>query len=439
MTNPVNTPPARPRSVQETGLPLNFLAGLALKAMYTRGSLLGHEIADALKLPFANVVDQVLNHLRRERLMEVKGAAAVGESSYRYAYTDWGRARARELMNQNEYSGPAPVGLEAYTARVKAQSLPSQAITPDALRRVLAHLVLSEALLNQLGPAVASGKAIFLFGNTGNGKTSIGEAVGVLPPGAIWIPYVVSVNEQIIKVFDPTQHQLISTTAETEKRSGALRYLSSKSEEYDQRWALIERPFIAVGGELTMKNFNLVYDPTTKDYQAPYQMKANGGIFLLDDFGRQRVQPRNLLNRWIVPLEKGEDYLTLETGQKINVPFDVLVFFATNLIPEDLVDEAYLRRIRYKIYVPDPTLEELREIFRREAAKRDISYSEEGWRYLIAEYYTKPKRTPRGVHPRDILDELVDIARFQGIPPTLSQELLDRACRAYFLQKTDAA
>ena len=308
------------------------------------------------------------------------------------------------------------MSLEAYTVRVKAQSLPSQAITPDALRRVLAHLVLSEALLNQLGPAVASGRAIFLFGNTGNGKTSIGEAVGVLPPGAIWIPYVVSVNEQIIKVFDPTHHQLISTTAETEKRSGALRYLSSQSEEYDQRWALIERPFIAVGGELTMKNLNLVYDPTTKDYQAPYQMKANGGIFLLDDFGRQRVQPRNLLNRWIVPLEKGEDYLTLETGQKINVPFDVLVIFATNLVPEDLVDEAYLRRIRYKIYVPDPTLEEFREIFRREAAKRDISYSEEGWRYLIAEYYTKPKRTPRGVHPRDILDELVDIARFQRHP-----------------------
>jgi predicted ATPase with chaperone activity len=438
MTKPVNDPPTRPSSVTETGLPLAWLADLALKAMYTRGALLGHEIADALKLPLANVVDQVLNYLRRERLIEVKGATEISESSYRYAHTDRGRARARELMNQNEYTGPAPVSLQAYTARVKAQSLPSQAITPDALRRVLAHLILGDALLNQLGPAVTSGRAIFLFGNTGNGKTSIGEAIGVLPPGTIWIPYAVFVDGQIIKVFDPTHHQLISTPTETETRSGALRYLSSKGEAYDQRWVLIHRPFIAVGGELTIKSLNLIYDPTVKYYEAPYQMKANGGVFLFDDFGRQRGQPRNLLNRWIVPLEKGEDYLTLETGQKIDVPFDVLVIFATNLVPEDLVDEAYLRRIRYKIYVPDPTWEELREIFRREAGKRDILYSEEGWQYLIAEYYTKPKRIPRGVHPRDILDELVDIARFRGIPPTLSQELLDHACRAYFLQKSDA-
>jgi len=435
MSIPHSPPP--PRSVEETGLSLTFLADLALKTMYTRGSLLGHEIADVLKLPFANVVDEVLDYLRRERLVEVKSSAAVSKSAYRYALLQKGHTRARELFNRSQYVGPAPVTLDVYTARVQAQSLAGQLITDEVLRHALAPLVLGDMLFDQLGPAINSGKAVFLFGHTGNGKTTIAEAIGAALPGEIWIPYVVTVDEQILRVFDARHHRTIAETTEPETRSGALRYLPSKGEHFDQRWGLIRRPLIAVGGELTLKNLNLIFDPTTKFYEAPYQMKANGGVFLVDDLGRQRIRPRTLLNRWIVPLEKRVDHLNLAAGQKIDVPFDVRVIFATNLKPEDLVDEAFLRRIRYKISVPDPTWDEFREIFQREATKHSIPYSEDCLQYLIAEYYHMPQRQPRGVHPRDLLDGLLDLARFRGIAPKMSKETIDLVCRSYFLKKPD--
>lgn len=448
---PIRNLPPKPRSIAETGLSLSFLADLALKTMYARGLLLGHEIADSLKLPFADIVDQALDSLRRQRLIEVGGSASVGASSYRFVISRAGRVRARELMDVNQYVGPAPVTLDAYNAMVKAQSLAGQAITQDELKRVLSHLVLSDAVIHQLGPAINSGRSLFLFGNTGNGKTSIGLAIGTMLPGAIWIPYAVSVDGQIIKVFDALHHRAISEATDgddsTPGRKGLLSHLAGektddddstagirKGERYDRRWVRIHRPLIVSGGELTLKNLDLVFDPTMKYYEAPQQMKANGGVFLVDDLGRQSVSPRELLNRWIVPLEKRVDYLTLAMGNKIDVPLDVLIVFATNLDPEELVDEAILRRLRNKIHIPDPTSEEFREIFMREAANRAIPYCEEGLQHIVMEYYTKPQRKPRGVHPRDILDELVDIARFRGVPPTLSKELIDLACQSYFLE-----
>jgi hypothetical protein len=429
--------PPQPRSVEETGLPLAFLADLALKTMYVRGSLLGHEIADVLKLPYASVMDEVLDYLRRERLVEVKSSAAVGKSAFRYALLDKGHTRARELYNRGQYVGPAPVTLDAYTTRVEAQSIAGQALSDDTLRRALAPLVLGDALLAQLGPAISSGKAVFLFGRTGNGKTTIAESIGAALPGEIWIPYGIIVDGQIIRVFDSSHHRPVVEKSEPAARSGALRYLPSQGESFDQRWVLIRRPLITVGGELTLKNLNLIFDPTTKFYEAPYQMKANGGVFLVDDLGRQRIRPHTLLNRWIVPLEKRVDYLNSAAGQKIDVPFDARVIFATNLKPEDLVDEAFLRRIRYKIPVPDPTWDEFREIFKREAAERNIPYLEEGLQYLVAEYYTKPRRQPRGVHPRDLLDGLVHLARFRGSAPKMTKEMLDLACLPYFLKQPD--
>lgn len=424
-----NLPP-EPRAVEETGLNMAFLADLALKTMYVRGFLMGHEIADAMKLPFTSVLDKVLDYLRREHLCEVKGSGGFGESSYQYVISDEGRARARELMDHNQYVGPAPVRLEPYVKMVMAQSLTEQTVTQDALKRALSHLVLSQALLDQLGPAINSGKSIFLFGAAGNGKTAIAEAIGTLLPGTILIPYAVTVDTHIVKIFDALHHEPIPKKTGDDETSQGIH----KGERYDRRWMLIRRPLIAVGGELTLENLDLVFDTTTKFYEAPYQMKANGGVFLVDDFGRQQVRPRELLNRWIVPLEKRVDYLTLATGHKVDVPFDALIIFATNLNPEELVDEAFLRRIRYKIHITDPTWEEYREIFMREAAKKGIPYSEDGLRYIVMEYYVKPKRKPRAVHPRDILDELVDIARFRGLPPTLTKELLDLACQAYFLR-----
>jgi predicted ATPase with chaperone activity len=430
--------PPQPRSIDATGLTLAAIANLALKTLYVHGSVLGHEIAEILKLPYVTIVDDVLEQLRHERLIEVKGSTSVGKAAYRYAMLQKGQARARELMHRNQYVGPAPVPLAAYVERVRAQSLTGQTIPDDTLRRALASLVLSDAVINQLGPAINSGKAMFIFGNVGNGKTTIAEAIGAILPGAIWIPHAIDVDGQIIRLYDPGHHRAVEEKATPEIRSGALRYLPSKGELYDQRWVLIHRPLIEVGGELTLKNLSPVFDPVTKFFEAPYQLKANGGVFLVDDLGRQRIRPHTLLNRWIVPLEKRIDHLPLVGGQTVNVPFDVLVIFATNLKPEDLVDEAYLRRIRYKINVPDPTWDEYREIFKREAAKRNIPYAEEGLRHLIAEYYNKRGQPARGCHPRDLLEGLALLARFRGVAPRMTKEMIDLACLPYFLKMQDA-
>jgi predicted ATPase with chaperone activity len=425
----LNLPP-EPKTIEDTGLSLAFLADLTLRTMYTRGFLMGHEIADSMKLPFTNVVDKVLDYLRREHLTEVKGSGGFGESAYQYVISEEGRARARELMDQSQYVGPAPVRIEAYSHMTTAQSLAGFNVTQDILARGLSHLVLSKEILDQLGPAINSGKSIFLWGNAGNGKTAIAEAIGRILPGAILIPYAANIDGHVIKIFDALHHEPVPEKTDDNDPAPGIR----KGERYDKRWVMVRRPLIIVGGELLLEHLDLVFDPVMKYYEAPFQMKANGGVFLIDDFGRQQARPRELLNRWIVPLEKRIDYLTLTTGRKIDVPFDALILFATNLKPEELVDEAFLRRIRYKIQITDPTWEEYREIFQRVAAKNSIPYSEEGLRYLVMEHYIKPKRKPRAVHPRDILDELIDIARFRNVVPTMSKELIDAACRAYFLR-----
>lgn len=423
--------PPEPRSIEETGLSMGFLADLVLKVMYTRGFLMGHEIADAVKLPFANIIDRALDYLRREHLSEVRGSSGLGESSYQYVISEEGRARARELMDQGQYTGPAPVPLDVYTRAVLTQSLKGQTITREIMQRCLSHLVLSEHMFDQLGPAINSGRSIFLWGNPGNGKTAIAEGIGAMLPGMLFIPYAANIDGHIIKVYDALHHQAVT---DKDIADGAVPGLR-RGERYDRRWVVIQRPMIAAGGELLLESLDLVYDTTTKYYEAPYQMKANGGMFLIDDFGRQQVRPRDLLNRWIVPLEKRADYLTLATGRKIDVPFDALIVFATNLNPEELVDEAFLRRIRYKIQIPDPSWDDFREIFKRVTQRRGVTYSEEALKRVVVDYYIKPKRKPRAVHPRDIIEELVDIARYRNIPPTMSKELLDLACEAYFLKQ----
>jgi predicted ATPase with chaperone activity len=422
--------PPEPRSIEETGQNLAHLADLVLKVMYTRGFLMGHEIADAVKLPFANVVDRALDYLRREHLTEVRGSSGLGESSYQYVISEEGRARARELMDQNQYTGPAPVTLDMYTRAVQSQSLCGGLVTRERMQEALRHLVLPEPLLNALGPAINSGKSIFIFGNPGNGKTAIAEAIGNMLPGAIFIPYAVSIDGHLIKVFDSLHHRPLPG-AENGKELPGMK----PGERYDRRWVLAHRPLIAVGGELMLENLDLVFDETMKYYEAPYQMKANGGVLLVDDFGRQTARPRDLLNRWIVPLEKRVDYLTLVTGRKIDVPFDALIIFSTNLNPDELVDEAFLRRIRYKINVPDPSWDDFRLIFKQVTSNRSVGYSEEMLRYIVSEYFLKTKRKPRAVHPRDIIDELVDIARFRNVQPTMSKELIDLACQAYFMKE----
>lgn len=414
--------PPLPRSVQETGLSLGFLADLALKILYFEGYLSGYELAERMKLPFAGVVGEVLEFLKREKLCEVKGAGGFAEAAYQYAISDRGRLMAREALDRSQYAGPAPVTLAAYTEAVRRQPLGQVVIHQRTMRQALSHLVISEETFAQLGPAVNSGRSIFLFGPPGNGKTAIAEAIGrMLLGSAIYVPYAVEVGGQIIKVFDSVNH-IVAESPESHQQS------------VDPRWVLIHRPVIVTGGELTLETLDLVYDATNKYYEAPFQMKANGGMLLIDDFGRQQVRPRDLLNRWIVPLEKRIDYLTLHTGRKIEIPFDVLIVFATNLAPKDLVDEAFLRRIRHKIHITNPSFEQYREIFRRVCANRGVPYDDRGLAYLLQKYYIQAKRPLRACHPRDIVDQLCDIARYLNVEPRLTPELIDRAASAYFVE-----
>ena len=419
--------PPIPKSIEETGLGLGFLADLAIKTMYFEGYISGYEIADTMKLPHSGVVDEVLEFLKREQFCEVKGAGGLGESGYQYVISAKGSEKAREVLDRGQYVGPAPVPLEAYTDALRRQPLQNVAIHQRVVRQALSHLVLNERIFSQLGPAVNSGRSVFLYGPSGNGKTVIAESIGMMIFGDnIYVPYAVEVDGQIIKVFDSINHRPV------EEDRGASS--SKKGNKMDRRWVKIHRPFIVTGGELTLEGLDLVYDSVSKYYEAPFQMRANGGMLLIDDFGRQLVRPRALLNRWIVPLEKRVDFLTLHTGRKIEIPFDVLIAFATNLAPTDLVDEAFLRRIRHKIEIRDPSFEEYREIFKVVCAQKGVPYDEKALAYLLQEHYLKPQVPLRACHPRDIVDQLIDIARYQDRPPVLAKDLIDQACEAYFVE-----
>ncbi|MBN1248086.1 MAG: ATP-binding protein [Anaerolineae bacterium] len=415
--------PLPPRSVEETGLSMGLLSDLALKIFYYESYLTGRDLGVRMGLPFANVVSVVLEFLRREQLCEVRSATGRGgfsESTYEYVLTSRGRDMARDALERGQYTGAAPVPLMSYINAIRKQGLRDVLVQQRQLRRALAHLVFNEDTFEQIGPAINSGRSIFLFGPPGNGKTSIAEAIGsLLMEGDMYIPYAVEVEGQVIKLFDDVNHTVVD---------------ESQPHRVDARWIKIKRPFIVVGGELTMDGLDLTYNADYRYYEAPYQVKANGGIFLIDDFGRQTVRPTDLLNRWIVPLEKRIDFMTLHTGRKFEVPFEVLIVFSTNLEPQELVDEAFLRRIRHKIEVKNPTWEEYAEIFRRVAASKDVQVPDAALAYLIREHYIKTNRPPRACHARDLLDQIIDIANYLSVPPSLSKELIDRAAYSYFVE-----
>ena len=422
--------PSEPKTIEETELDAGFLSELLLKNLYLRVTGMGADLAEELGLPFTGVVDQLIEILRRDRLADVRGGASVSPASYQLAITNEGRLRARELMERSQYIGFAPVTLKKYVEAVRAQSFTGAAISEELIRHGLSHLVFNSRVIGQVGPAVNSGRAMFLHGNPCNGKTALATAIAGILPGYIYLPYAITADSSIIKTFDAHNHQIVVEKESDDQRRAGLR----SGKRYDRRWTHIRRPAVIVGGELAMASLDFVFDPVTKTHEAPYQMKANGGMFLIDDFGRQQMRPRDLLNRWIMPLERRVDYLTLNNGKKIEVPFDSLIIFSTNLDPKDLVDEAFLRRIPHKILIPDPGFEEFREIFKRNCAQYKIPYDERMLAYLLQEHYVKAKKPLRAVHPRDILQQLSDIARFRRIRPALSRELIDEACRNYFLK-----
>jgi predicted ATPase with chaperone activity len=425
--------PPIPEKLADTGLSADAVRDLLLKLLYVQGSRSGQYLADFLRLPFP-LVDEELLTLQHRRFIEVRGTTAPHRGSYLFDLGDEGRNRAREALEASQYVGPVPVPLSQYSKWIHAQSIRLAHVTQDSLRAGLSHLVLDHGVYDVLGPAVNSSKSIFLYGHPGNGKTAIAEAISQMLGGVLYLPYAVDVEGQIMLVYDPVHHEEIETKAEVV----GIESLWRSGPSYDRRYARVKRPVVLTGGELTLDQLDLRYDPFTKLYQAPFQVKANGGVLIVDDFGRQRVPPRDLLNRWIVPLEKRIDYLTLHTGGKFPVPFDCLLIFATNLDPAELVEEAFLRRIHYKIPVVNPTRAQYEEIFRRCCVGAGLAYAPETVAYLFEEFYDKREIPPRGSHPRDLIAHVMDIAKYQEITPQLTRELVDRACRSYFLENGSA-
>ena len=426
MARSAPVPPA-PATLDDAGLSIDLVSQLLVKSLYT-GESSGLSLADRLRLSYA-MLEPLIEALRAQRLIEVKGATGAGTAGFRLGLTDLGRDRARQYLDANAYVGPAPVPLGAYVSNMRALAASRGFIDRERMRHGFTDLVVSDAMLEQLGPAANANKAVFLYGPPGNGKTVLAEGMGRALGGDMYVPYALDVDGQTVTVFDPVTH----VPLEADDTPSLI-----KSAPRDRRWIRIERPVVMVGGELTLDMLDLAFNPISKFHEAPIQLKANGGVFLVDDFGRQRMRPEDLLNRWIVPLESRVDYLTLHTGKKFQVPFDVLIVFATNLDPRSLADEAFLRRIPYKIPVEDPSEEQFTRIFELNCVRRGLRFHKVIVDYLQRRHYTPNRRPLRACHPRDLIDQVTALCRYRGQEPAITQELLDAACKAYFVD-TDAA
>jgi predicted ATPase with chaperone activity len=416
--------PSAPVTQEETGLSLDLLLQLTLKHMHFAGELTGSELARRLGLRFT-AIEPAVYALKSQHQIEIIGGTMLGPASYRYRITDAGRTRVAIFLEHNQYVGIAPVPLDRYAAYLRTwQKAAPRTATRDRMHDAFRHLVLNQHVLDQLGPAINVGHSLFVYGPPGNGKSVIAQAIRNLLDGDIAIPHALEVEGQIVRLFNPVTHEV----APLSDGEGLADELGA-----DHRWVRCRRPLVTVGGELTLEALDLSYNPVAGFYQAPVQAAANGGVLVIDDFGRQAVEPRQFLNRWIVPLESRVDFLTLQTGQKFELPFATLLVFATNLRPSTLVDEAFLRRIRYKVFAESPRVEEFARIFENCCNERLLDDDRGIVDHLIRDWYGRRQIALRGCHPRDLIEQALSMADYRGDPRTLTPTLMDAACASYFV------
>jgi predicted ATPase with chaperone activity len=410
--------PSIPKSVKETGLELSFIADLIMKHILFLGDFKLTDISRLVKLPIP-IVDAAVEVLRRDKFVEVRGAAEYAKVTYNFTMTNQGKNRATELLDICRYVGPAPVTLRDYSDMIESQTIKNIVVSEKIVKKAFSTIIISDHLLKRLGPAISSGKAMFIYGPPGNGKTTIAEIIGKVLPGTVYMPYALVVGGQIICIFDPVSHIPVENERD--------------NETVDQRWLLVRRPAIMTGGELTLKTLDLDFNPIAKYYEASLQMKANNGLFIVDDFGRQQEDPQNLLNRWIVPLERRTDFMTLHTGMKFNIPFDQLVIFSTNIEPKNLVDEAFLRRIRYKIKIDHPSESEYEAIFKKVCEANGVLFRRDILEYLMKNYYKRLDVKLNACHPRDLVEHIIDDSHYYNQTAQVTKEGIDIAWENYFV------
>lgn len=411
--------PTEPDTLKESGLTSNFVEGQVVRLLSVLGSQSGRAISEYLCLPF-RVLEELLASLRTRQVLVHSGSAPFND--YYYSLTDVGRKQAQLHADRGEYLGPAPVPLMDYVVSVEAQAFAGEPIGPDLLQQAFQNISIDESLLDQLGPAVNSNAGMFLFGAPGNGKSTLASRMTACFGSEIWIPYAIIDDGHVIKLFDAAYHDKVN------QESNNL----VKIRDHDRRWVRVRRPTVVVGGEMTMDSLEIRSSSRSTVCEAPIQMKSNCGCFLIDDFGRQRVAPAELLNRWIIPLENRTDFLTLPTGKKIQVPFEQLIIFSTNLDPDDLVDEAFMRRIPYKIEVGDPSPREFHRLFQIACESIGCAYQREVIDWLIDRHYRQIGRPMRRCHPRDLLKQIRNYCAYKGVHFEMLQPYFDLVIESYF-------